>query len=389
MLPPQLLGHQIVYRLYRIIYRIKKILVSLLCVFVPYKKNRRLIRNHFGFGLSGTSKPVELFEAGCLNKFVKLYFLYYQRKLVEAQTNDNKENTASNNAIENRILKQEYLFKIFQNAMIHGFYGPVSSLPSFPKGSNAVLYYGNHPYLDVAKKMLSILKPMKAVGKSKCRIGQKSDGGYVMLDPGADGIAYSFGIGNNVSWDFEMSKRNFEVFQYDGSINSPPITEPRLHFYKYNITGSVSAKLGHKSLSEIISDLGHENVSDMILKMDIEGSEWDVLLNTPEHILSKFDQMIIEFHDVTDFRPEAANTHLKAFEKLNMTHQSVHYHINNCGNIAVFPEFNIGCSSEVTFLRRDGNTFVPDFSEYPTEFDSPNNISRPDIYIGNLESLLT
>jgi hypothetical protein len=34
------------------------------------------------------------------------------------------------------------------------------------------------------------------------------------------------------------------------------------------------------------------------MKMDVEGSEWDSLLKTPDTVLSDTDQMAVEFHEV-------------------------------------------------------------------------------------------
>ena len=54
------------------------------------------------------------------------------------------------------------------------------------------------PYLEAVEtnyqKLLRLLSPYDVAGQTKLRIGPAHDGGYVMLDPGRDGIAYSFGI---------------------------------------------------------------------------------------------------------------------------------------------------------------------------------------------------
>jgi len=63
MLPSQPLGRQIRYRLYRIKYRIKKIMVHLLCDFVPSKKYRRLIRDCSGLDLY--FNPKDIYKTRC------------------------------------------------------------------------------------------------------------------------------------------------------------------------------------------------------------------------------------------------------------------------------------------------------------------------------------
>ncbi|MEK9826262.1 MAG: hypothetical protein VW395_08315, partial [Methylotenera sp.] len=45
-----------------------------------------------------------------------------------------------------------------------------------------------------------------------------------------------------------------------------------------------------------IIDNGHEEQQGMILQCDIEGSEWDVFSNLSQVTLSKFDQILLEFH---------------------------------------------------------------------------------------------
>ena len=59
-------------------------------------------------------------------------------------------------------------------------------------------------------KLISALKhfnPRKPLKVNQKRIGNSYDGGYIMIDDfiKKDGIAYSFGVGRNVSWETQMS----------------------------------------------------------------------------------------------------------------------------------------------------------------------------------------
>lgn len=75
------------------------------------------------------------------------------------------------------------------------------------------------PYLEAVEtnyqKLLRLLSPYDVAGQTKLRIGPAHDGGYVMLDPGRDGIAYSFGISDYSPWDLEMANRGFKVYSID------------------------------------------------------------------------------------------------------------------------------------------------------------------------------
>lgn len=54
--------------------------------------------------------------------------------------------------------------------------------------------------------------------KNNVRIRKEGDGGYILLNDFENiyfiSIAYSFGIRNNVSFDFELAEKNIDVFMY-------------------------------------------------------------------------------------------------------------------------------------------------------------------------------
>ena len=71
--------------------------------------------------------------------------------------------------------------------------------------------------------------------------------------------------------------------------------------------------------------------SNLLLQMDIEGSEIDVILNTSINTLLKFKILLIEFHDFdflkTMFGIRISNN---VFEKLTRDFTICHIHPNNC-----------------------------------------------------------
>ncbi|MFL6281003.1 MAG: hypothetical protein ACJ731_12885, partial [Vicinamibacterales bacterium] len=40
----------------------------------------------------------------------------------------------------------------------------------------------------------------------------------------------------------------------------------------------------------------------LVVKMDVEGAEWDTFLNTPESVLDQVDQLAVEFHGTNEPR---------------------------------------------------------------------------------------
>lgn len=145
---------------------------------------------------------------------------------------------------------------------------------------------------------------------------------------GKEAIVYSFGIGEDITFDLEVIRRHqANVYGFDPtpkSINwvTKNVNDAKFIFLKYGISnesgfvnfflpriqdhvsGSLFAqqnvdtqnmvKVEVKRLSDIAKQLGHKYLD--VLKMDIEGAEYDVI----EDILSSgidINQIAIEFHD--------------------------------------------------------------------------------------------
>lgn len=150
---------------------------------------------------------------------------------------------------------------------------------------------------------------------------------YYELKNRRGGIVYSFGVGNDISFDLELLKKcpELEVYAFDPtpgvdkwikSIETPR----RFHFYKVGLSDKngyekfympkdkkyISGSSLHRSdlkgkainvemntLQTIMKKLGHDRLK--ILKMDIEGSEFSVIPNILYDEI-EFDQLLMEVH---------------------------------------------------------------------------------------------
>lgn len=118
----------------------------------------------------------------------------------------------------------------------------------------------------------------------------------------------------------------------------------------------------------------------MILKVDIEGAEYDVFANLDDAILKKFRQIVIEFHKLTD--PSMKEKITTAVSNLNKTHQLVHIHANNWGHYSLCAGKLLPELLECTYVNKDNYQFVDNTRSFPTILDQPNNIRRPDVFLG-------
>ena len=125
-----------------------------------------------------------------------------------------------------------------------------------------------------------LISTKDVLNKKRVLIGEKRDGGYLLLDDFNNvRIAYSFGICNNVDFDKALADRGIDVYMYDHTINSLPFENPKFHWKKIGICGKNETNINLKTLEKLIEENGHKNEQNMILKMDIEYWEWDSLVD--------------------------------------------------------------------------------------------------------------
>lgn len=215
------------------------------------------------------------------------------------------------------------------------------------------------------------------------RVGRHGDGGYVMLDDFAGrSVAYSFGILDDVSWDLAMAAEGLDVYQYDHTIDGLPEEHPRFHWQRRGIAGRFDASRPELvTLPMLLEENGHAGQTGMILKMDVEGAEWEVLLSLSQEILSQFDQVVIELHDLNDLAQETKI--VRALSHLNETHAPVHVHANNCSRYIMFAGRILPDVLEVTYLRRGGYDLRPTEKSFPSALDEINAPRRPELVLGH------
>ena len=230
--------------------------------------------------------------------------------------------------------------------------------------------------LEYYKELKELLKIKAPIESSLIRVGSKGDGGYVMVNEFNSNIAYSFGVGDNTTWDEGMSQLGYDVYMYDPTVTFEP-KNPKLHFFKEGIGEKDSEEF--KTLETILHRNKHNSVG-MILKMDVEGAEWPFLKSVKEETLNMFDQILFEFHGLLN--PTKDFNILSLLKKLNKTHQLVHLHGNNCGMVLNIGGLIIPSAIEVTYLNKKYLTTTCNVS-LPNPLDSANDLGREDIFLGN------
>ena len=125
------------------------------------------------------------------------------------------------------------------------------------------------------------------------------------------------------------------------------------------------------NLNEIFKEFVVDPKSTIILKIDIEGSEFDIIEQVIE-FSSQTLVLIIEFHEIL-MQKDKFKTSL---ELLKSKFSLIHTHVNNYGEI---DEFSIPNVCEFTFINHNMHREQGKVSRLPrVGLDSPSTPGRPD-----------
>ena len=209
------------------------------------------------------------------------------------------------------------------------------------------------------RKELKIILP-KVCPYKLIRIGGTKDGAYLIPDD-LDGIKHCFSPGVNQIKDFEDEL----AFKY-GICSHMCDFSTNLNSLKTNIISSLqtfdkkwldpSSHRNNISLDKFVNKYARNKNDDLILQIDIEGSEYINLLSTSEKTLNRFRIIAIEFHGFKNFKTNKYKRLISpTLHKLDKNHVCVHAHANNCCGDYYDKDskLNIPDVIELTFLRRD------------------------------------
>jgi hypothetical protein len=184
------------------------------------------------------------------------------------------------------------------------------------------------PNRTVRQALFDELRPVPLANCRLERFGSPNDGGYLLCGNLNDGVesAYSYGIGPRDDWGCDVAKRfGIMIHQYDCFDPGRPACDGgRFDFHDECIAGSARVEKGERfdTLENHIASNGDRG-KRLLVKIDVEGAEWESLLATPDAVLERIDQLPMELHGVTEER------FLEVVRKLKRTFHVVNFHSNN------------------------------------------------------------
>jgi hypothetical protein len=184
------------------------------------------------------------------------------------------------------------------------------------------------------------LQPVRLKNCDFERFGEPHDGGYLLCANLLASVqsGYSYGISGYDQWGCDVSRRlAIPVHEYDCFNLKVPVCATNRTVFHGECIGAEPATIEGRPFDTLENQFAKngDGTKRLVVKMDVEGAEWDSLLQTPDAVLQQVDQLTIEMHGVREQeRFTAVVVKLKQFFYV----ANVHYNNFACQEgIAPFP----------------------------------------------------
>jgi hypothetical protein len=162
-------------------------------------------------------------------------------------------------------------------------------------------------------------------------------------------LLLSGGISDNNDFEYELAALGVKGVQFDGSIAIPPKKDTNLLFFP-RFLGKNSDQVSLREMIRLGENHFTESFSSRILKLDIEGAEWEFLENED---LRQFDQIVLELHGLSDiFHQTRSQSMIYLINHLVENFFLVYVNGNNCCGFVDIAGTPIPNVIEVTYINK-------------------------------------
>jgi hypothetical protein len=242
--------------------------------------------------------------------------------------------------------------------------------------------HGIFPTINYLKliKLINLIKPYN-LGYDLIRVGPSGDGGYLVPDVLKKiKTCFSPGVGNVHGFENDLLERGIKVFMADGTVEKPILLNKNYEFLKKNLGGHEDDKT--TTLNSWMDS--KETQDDLLLQMDIEGSEYEVVNSLDELNLKKFKVMIIEFHYFEQVLTKMGYKTIESVMKKILKYFDVaHIHPNNCCGSYKVNKTIIPSTLEITFMTKELSLKKDKIHKLPNKLDFKNISHKDDIFLDN------
>lgn len=178
----------------------------------------------------------------------------------------------------------------------------------------------------------ALLEELQPVALANCelkRFGEPNDGGYLLCANLLNDVqsAYSYGISGYDGWGCHISRQlTVKVHEYDCfNLQAPVCDGGSLVFHPECVAGNRSTDSDGRLFDTPESQIARNGDAgrNLVVKMDVEGAEWDTFLTMPDSVLDRIDQLAVEFHGAN------GSQFKEVIDKLKRKFYIANLHFNN------------------------------------------------------------
>jgi hypothetical protein len=236
------------------------------------------------------------------------------------------------------------------------------------------------PDQQARDSLFAELQPVKLANCELERFGEKHDGGYLLCTNLLASVksAYSYGISGYDGWGCAVSTRlKVRTHQYDCFDPTQPACPGGDTLFHSECIGPDATTDKER---RPFDTLEHQVVKNgdagkyLVVKMDVEGAEWRSLMQTPDDVLERIDQIAIELHDFgRDF-----GRFVGVVSRLKQFFHVAHLHFNNYSCMKGLEPFPAQAYEVLFVSKRIAKLDGPGIPARPHPLDAPNNPALPD-----------
>jgi hypothetical protein len=217
---------------------------------------------------------------------------------------------------------------------------------------------GHQAFAAAQRQMLfDMLRPVALTNCQLERFGEQHDGGYLMCGNLLGGVrsGYSYGIAGYDKWGCDIStKLNVPVHQYDCFDTTRPACPHGRTVFHAECVGDTTMTVDGRVFDTVANQLARngDGAERIVLKIDVEGAEWNSFVFLPDETLDRIDQIAVEFHWEQGAPQWAkADKYIHVVSRLKRFFEVGHVHFNNAScaqGLEPFPSY----AYEVLFVSK-------------------------------------
>ena len=225
---------------------------------------------------------------------------------------------------------------------------------------------------------VSELRPFD-IDRGRSLVGAARDGGYVVAEIASSADVVSFGVGGDVSFEHAMAERGRRVFLHDHTVDGLPSSHDRFSFRRLGVCGAATEAADLRPLDAHVAAIdGFTGAA--LLKMDVEGWEWEVFSSVSAETLEAFDQIVVEAHWLERLgNPLFADLVTRSLRNINAQFTLFHVHGNNCTELHVVSGLTVASVLELSYVRTSLVRRAASSAVYPSPLSCGNDPRRRDM----------